>query len=423
MSLPNFLTTEYENYVIGCFIKEPDLFIDHNKLYTEHFQDSRNRMIFEKLYSMVNDEVTITPAQVYFEFANMKDHIAHVLKLAETTTANFEHNQEKVVEIWKKKSIKEIAGLTQDDDFDPNDLPIILRDLEKVDEKGIKSEQPTNEVIDELMQLPLVANEKYIGFKTGFIKFDGITGGLRRKELSYWCARPSVGKTAFSVEIFMRLLGKNVAVLYFTFEMAKSGLLIRMLSNLANIDSRNVPEAHIKFTEKDKEKWFNAGDMLKKKTYDIVETVGTTQYMRTQIRKFVREHPNQDFVIMVDYLTKIKPAKNHHGNSHLEITEISAELKEIAKDFDTHVFCLAQLSRGVEQRQDKRPMMSDIRESGSIEQDGDIIGMLYRPDYQTENDTNPSQKLEVNIIKNRNGAVGVAEFNMHKPTGRIREAV
>jgi replicative DNA helicase len=412
---------ESETHVIGCFIQDPTLLAEH-KLNTEHFQDPRNRRLFETMYTMLNDDLDISAAALALECGDLLQHINFSVKLA-PNTHNFSHNQANVIETWKRKEARNVLRLAEQEDFNPEDLPLLIKALEQIDEEGTTEEPDTNDVIDELMDLPYNPNEKYIGYKTGLNVLDKVTGGLRRRELSYWCARPSVGKTAVSVDLMKRLMFKGVAVLYFTFEMTKSGLLIRMLSNMAGIDSRKVPEAHKVFTKEDNDKWQHAGQALKQQTYEIVETVSNTNGIRTAARKFRKEHPNVDFVIMIDYLTKIKPVNDYGGNAHMQVTEISAELKEIAKDFDTHVACLAQLSRGVENRQDKRPTMADIRESGSVEQDGDVIGMLYREDYQTEEDNKADQKLEINIIKNRNGAVGVCNFMLNKPTGRLREVV
>lgn len=412
---------ESETYIIGCLIQDPTLLTEH-KLTTEYFQDTRNKTLFEQMYIMSNDDLDINAASLALECGSLLQHINFAVKLA-PTTHNFKHHETIVIETWKRKEARNVLRLAEQEDFNPEDLPLLIRDLEKIDEEGTNTEPVTNDVIDELMLLPTEPNEQYIGYKTGLHILDKVTGGLRKKELSYWCARPSVGKTAVSVDLMKRLMFKGVAVLYFTFEMAKSGLLIRMLSNMAGIDSRKVPEAHKQFSEKEAMRWYAAGDALKQQNYEIVETVGNTHHMRTEIRKFKKKYPDQDFIIMVDYLTKIKPVNDFGGNAHMQVTEISADLKEIAKDFNTHVACLAQLSRGVENRNDKRPTMADIRESGSVEQDGDIIAMLYREDYQTGEDNKADQDLEINIIKNRNGAVGVCNFELNKPTGRLKEVI
>jgi replicative DNA helicase len=124
-------------------------------------------------------------------------------------------------------------------------------------------------------------------------------------------------------------------------------------------------------------------------------------------------------IIFIDYLPTIRPSKDYKGNTHQEITEISYDLKEMAKIFNCPVVCLAQLNRGVEQRQDKRPMKSDLRESGSIEQDADIIMMLYRDEYYNETTEENRNILEVDISKNRDGEVGLVKLLYKKEINKI----
>jgi replicative DNA helicase len=131
------------------------------------------------------------------------------------------------------------------------------------------------------------------------------------------------------------------------------------------------------------------------------------------------EYPDQKIIVFIDYLTKIKPAQNYKGNMHAEITEISDDLKTMAKEFDCPVICLAQLSRDVEKRQNKRPLMSDLRESGSIEQDADIIMMLYRDEYYNETTEENRNLLEVDITKNRDGEVGLVKLLYKRDVNRI----
>jgi replicative DNA helicase len=123
--------------------------------------------------------------------------------------------------------------------------------------------------------------------------------------------------------------------------------------------------------------------------------------------------------VFIDYLTKIKPMKDYRGNAHAEITEISDDLKTMAKEFDIPVICLAQLSRSVEQRQNKRPLMSDLRESGSIEQDADIIMLLYRDEYYNETTDENRDLLEVDVIKNRDGEVGSVKLLYKRKINKI----
>jgi replicative DNA helicase len=145
----------------------------------------------------------------------------------------------------------------------------------------------------------------------------------------------------------------------------------------------------------------------------------TMAEMRAKTRKLMSQFPYKKPVLFIDYLTLIQSGQPYGGNSHLQVSEISKSLKTMAKDFDCPVICLAQLNRSVESRADKRPMMSDIRESGSVEQDADVILFLYREAYYNKETDNHS--LEIIVSKNRNGPVGSIPVNYNVNTGRIEE--
>ncbi len=141
--------------------------------------------------------------------------------------------------------------------------------------------------------------------------------------------------------------------------------------------------------------------------------------MRAKIRKLIHENPNKQPLVLIDYLTLIRPEHHYGGNAHMQVTEITKRLKGMAKEMNCPVLLLAQLNRAVEQRQNKRPMMSDIRESGSVEQDADVIIFLYRDRYYDRD--SEEKHLELIISKNRNGPVGTVMANYNEFTGGIRD--
>lgn len=145
----------------------------------------------------------------------------------------------------------------------------------------------------------------------------------------------------------------------------------------------------------------------------------TIAEMRAKTRKMMNQFPYKKPILFIDYLTLIQSGQFYGGNSHLQVTEISKSLRAMAKDFDCPVICLAQLNRSVESRANKRPMKSDIRESGSVEQDADVILFLYRESYYDKDTDNHS--LEIIVSKNRNGPVGSIAVNYNEHTGRIED--
>lgn len=202
--------------------------------------------------------------------------------------------------------------------------------------------------------------------------------------------------------------------------MKAESLVKRIHSCLSEVNGMKMKNVYHYTTEEEKERMIltlGAFEKLRLKIFD--ESRQTVSEMRARVRKIKRDNPDNRVIVFIDYLTKIKSSRNYNGNAHAETTEISADLKAMAKDFDCPVICLAQLSRGVEQRTDKRPMMSDLRESGSIEQDADVIALLYRDEYYNETTEENRNVLEVDVAKNRDGEVGKVKLLYKKDINKI----
>ena len=243
------------------------------------------------------------------------------------------------------------------------------------------------------------------GVPTGFKDVDHVFNGLQKSDLILVAARPAMGKTAFTLNI-----AQNVTMLYdktvafFSLEMGKEQLVGRILSSVAGVSSEKLRRANMDPT--DWEKVIAAADRMSKSKLFIDDTPGlTVQDMRSKLRRLKVEH-GLDLVI-VDYIQLMQGRNSGKGseNRQQEVSEISRNLKLIAREFNVPLIALSQLSRSVESRPDKRPVLSDLRESGSLEQDADIVIFLYRDKYYDEN-SEMGDKAEVLIRKHRNGAVG-----------------
>ena len=243
------------------------------------------------------------------------------------------------------------------------------------------------------------------GVPTGFKDVDHVFNGLQKSDLILVAARPAMGKTAFTLNI-----AQNVTMLYdktvafFSLEMGKEQLVGRILSSVAGVSSEKLRRANM--DPADWEKVIAAADRMSKSKLFIDDTPGlTVQDMRSKLRRLKVEH-GLDLVI-VDYIQLMQGRNSGKGseNRQQEVSEISRNLKLIAREFNVPLIALSQLSRSVESRPDKRPVLSDLRESGSLEQDADIVIFLYRDKYYDEN-SEMGDKAEVLIRKHRNGAVG-----------------
>ncbi|AOM81428.1 replicative DNA helicase [Salisediminibacterium beveridgei] len=245
------------------------------------------------------------------------------------------------------------------------------------------------------------------GIPTGFTELDRVTAGFQRSDLIIVAARPSVGKTAFALNISQNVATKtdeNVAI--FSLEMGADQLVMRMLCAEGNIDAQRLRTG--KLEDEDWQKLTMAMGSLSKAGIFIDDSPGIkVKEIRSKCRKLKQERGLG--MIMIDYLQLISGDARSSEGRQQEVSEISRELKGLARELDVPVIALSQLSRGVESRQDKRPMMSDIRESGSIEQDADIVAFLYRDDYYDQESEN-KDTIEIIIAKQRNGPVGTVEL-------------
>ena len=257
------------------------------------------------------------------------------------------------------------------------------------------------ERIDELFR----SDSDITGLSTGLEDLDSRTSGWQNGEMIILAARPSMGKTALALNfVEAALFTQTRPVLVFSLEMPANSLMMRLLSSVGKIDAGKIRDGSL--TEEDWPKLSAAMGKLKDKPLFIDDTAGLTpQEMRARVRRIAREHGNPGMV-MVDYLQLMQVAGKSEGRTQ-EISEISRSLKGIAKEFDCPIIALSQLNRGVEQRPNKRPMNSDLRESGAIEQDADVILFIYRDEYYHEE--SPDKGIaELIIGKQRNGEVGTS---------------
>ena len=257
--------------------------------------------------------------------------------------------------------------------------------------------------IDELFR----SDGALTGLPTGYKDLDEKTSGLQKSDLIIVAGRPSMGKTSFAMNLAENaLLLANKPVLVFSLEMPAESLIFRMLSSIGRIDQKRLRTG--KLEEEDWPKLTAAVSKLKDKPLLIDDSVGLSPMeMRSRARRVVREY-GQLGLVVVDYL-QLMQIKGYGDNRVGEISEISRSLKTMAREFECPVIALSQLNRSLEQRPNKRPVMSDLRESGAIEQDADIIAFVYRDEVYNE-DTPDKGVAEIIIGKQRNGPIGTIKL-------------
>ena len=254
------------------------------------------------------------------------------------------------------------------------------------------------------------ARGRVTGLETGFMDLDYKTSGLQPSDLVLIAARPSMGKTAFVLNLAQHMaFKKGNAVAIFSLEMSKEQLVNRMLSLESHVDAQKIRTGRL-----NDEEWMNlvegSANIANSKLF-IDDTPGITlSAMRSKCRKLKMEHDIQ--IVIIDYLQLMSGSSNNSSASRQqEISDISRGLKALARELNVPVIALSQLSRAVEQRPDHRPMLSDLRESGAIEQDADVVMFLYREGYYNRDLSEAEQRVaEVIIAKQRNGPIGTVNL-------------
>jgi replicative DNA helicase len=287
------------------------------------------------------------------------------------------------------------------------------RKIMQITEQGPKAGGPVDvnplltravEKIDELYN----SGGDITGLSTGFTELDGMTSGLQKSDLVIVAGRPSMGKTAYGMGLVEHaVLHQDKPILVFSMEMPADQLIVRMLSSIGRIDQTRIRNG--KLEQEDWPKLSAAVSKLKDAPLYIDDTPALTPTeIRSRARRVARENGGELGMVMVDYLQLMRVAGFTEGRTN-EISEISRNLKAIAKEFDCPMVALSQLNRALEQRPNKRPVNSDLRESGAIEQDADVIMFIYRDEVYNE-DSPDKGVAEIIIGKQRNGPIGICRL-------------
>ncbi|NER41661.1 replicative DNA helicase [Bacillus megaterium NBRC 15308 = ATCC 14581] len=415
---------EAEQALLGAIFLEPSsLTLASELLIPEDFYRASHQKIFTCMLKLSDqgepvDLVTVTSELDDQKILEEVGGVSYLSDLANSvpTAANVEYYG-KIVEEKSilRRLIRTATHIASEGYAREDEVEVLLNEAEKniLEVAQRKNSGVFQNIKDVLVQtyddIEVLHNRKgdITGIPTGFSDLDRMTAGFQRNDLIIVAARPSVGKTAFALNIAQNVATKtdeNVAI--FSLEMGAQQLVMRMLCAEGNIDAQRLRTGSL--TADDWGKLTMAMGSLSNAGIYIDDTPGIrVGEIRSKCRRLKQEGGLG--MILIDYLQLIQGNGRSGENRQQEVSEISRALKALARELEVPVIALSQLSRGVEQRQDKRPMMSDIRESGSIEQDADIVAFLYREDYY-EKDTENQNIIEIIIAKQRNGPVGTVQL-------------
>lgn len=425
---------EAEEAVLGSIlINQETIYGVSELLDIEDFYRKSHRTIFKVMLDLNTtkkaiDSITLTDYLTHISKLEEVGGIAFITSLANKvpSTANLKHYINIVKEKSMLRNIVHIAEYMENMGYDSEsiDTPETVLDkaeqlLSKLTKKLVTTkvnnikEQTLNAYVD----IENIINYKgeLLGLETGLQDLDSFLQGLKNSDFMILAARPSMGKTAFALNIASYLsIKKDTPVAFFSLEMSSNQLIHRIFSSyglipLFNLKSGNLDDAHT-------QKLIKVSNKLSQSKLIINDEISNLMSLRSIARKLKRE--NDIKLIIIDYLQLLEGTRRENRN--LEISEISRSLKILAKELDIPIIALSQLSRSVESRQVKKPMLSDLRESGSLEQDADIVMFLYREDYYNP-ETENKNITDVIIAKNRNGPTGTIPVYFHKEYVRFQD--
>ena len=413
-----------EQAVIGSMLTDADAVANSIEvLKPEDFYRADNRIIYEAMFNLYNrsEPIDIITVKAELESMGRFEQVGGLEYLAGLpdkvpTTANVQKYINIVEEKSKLRDLIKTANDIIELGYDPTeDVDDIMENVEKkvfnlTQGKNQKGYSAIKDVlVDSFTQLEELYNRKQhiTGVPSGFADLDYRTAGFHGSELILVAARPAMGKSAFALNIATNAAVRaDVPVAIFNLEMSKEQLVNRILCSEAMVDSNKVRTG--KLEEEDWSKLAEAIGPLSASNIYIDDTPGISiTEIRAKCRKLqVEKHIG---MVIIDYLQLIQGTNKRGGSREQEISEISRSLKIMAKELDVPVIALSQLSRAVEQRPDHKPMLSDLRESGAIEQDADIVMFLYRDDYYNP-DSEKKNIAEVIIAKHRGGSTGSVDL-------------
>lgn len=416
-------SAEAEASVIGSMIMDREAIVVASELITgEDFYNRQYGILFETMVEMndAGSAVDLVTLQNRLKEKDVPPEVSSLefvrdLITAVPTSANIKYYANIVAE---KSTLRKLIRLNEEIAntcyAGKESLEYILEDTEKrvfqlVQKRTTDNFVPIRQIVMNAMDKIETAarnNGSVTGIPTGFIDLDYRTAGMQPSDLILVAARPSMGKTAFELNLAQYMaFKKNLTVALFSLEMSKEQLVNRMFSLESNVDAQKLRTGQL--NDQDWERLIESAGTIGKSKLIIDDTPGISiAELRSKCRKYKLEHDLA--IIMIDYL-QLMSGSGRSESRQQEISDISRSLKALARELNVPVVALSQLSRAVEQRPDHRPMLSDLRESGAIEQDADVVMFLYRDDYYNH-DTDKKGISEVIIAKQRNGPIGAIEL-------------
>ena len=404
---------EIESTIVASLLQKPDI-IDKLRVRPEMFSHYGLKSFMEYVFEVGK----VDHNEIYLKTTKDKsfldmDTISNLYNSKFIGYGFFERYQQDLLNLYQ---IERTQNVLQEFNSDPNiqNFDEMLNKLQKVSLISVSEESGTKKIVDHFVE-ELYSEEPKQKINTGYKLVDYKIGGLEPTQLIVIAARPSVGKTGFALNMMLNIASQGYKTSFFSLETTGVSVLKRMLSAETGIELTRIKE--IKDLEPDElTRLTTAADKILKLDIDIHDKSNITTH---DVRKQAMKNKDVQQVIFIDYLQLMQTDSKLDRRNGIE--KISRDLKIIANETGAIIVLLSQLSRGVETRNDKRPMLSDMKEAGGIEADASLAMLLYRDDYYNRDDVDDSGKsiVECNIAKNKDGETGVVEFEYYKKTQRF----
>jgi replicative DNA helicase len=409
------------NVIAGILLKPENFNEARNILRSEDFSDYIYRSIFSVCENLYKEGRNITPDNIISQLLDIDNIHEIIINIIEGTYdyIDFLVSCQKVREISKKQNLlkmnKEIESILKN----PGDLKV--DDLEKVYQKSLERniqeeiEESKNimDILDAVVERKKRREEgkPLIEIDTGYSLLNKFTKGFHRGDLIILAARPGMGKTALMLNMAIKQVRNGEKVMIFSLEMAMELLVERMVAEISGVSLQKIRGGDL--TNREFDKVVEAFDFLKSVEDNLI-ILDNSNMTINEIKLEIRKHKVD--VVYIDYLQLIN-SSSEYNNKNVEVGEVSRIAKVMARELKVAVVMLAQLSREVERRTNKKPVLSDLRDSGEIEQNADIVLFLYRPDYYTEiGQEIETEETEIIIAKHRNGPTGSIKLYFEKET-------
>ena len=404
-----------EENILGTMMKEQYLILDGN-LEPKHFTIGENIRLLEAFRSIRRKGMTVDIVTLSQSEPEAFGGLTKVTRLQSLgNIKRFDEYSQILIDNWREREKNQVLNLALQEGWDISTI------TEKMFEimADVKTERKyLSESLVNFAEKPFYKTNTEINDGFGLADADKMIRSIAKGKLTIIGARPSMGKSDVMLQIARHHAKKQFLPIIFSLEMIEEELTQRVIAAEGNINRYKFEDLEGRLSEDQKKNWMNLiGQVSQQEMIIFDKPAMTIEEIRLETRKIAKENPDREVIVLIDYLTLIGNISNAE-NPRLATGRVTRELKVMSKEFNCPVVCLAQLNRGVEMRQDKRPLLSDLRESGSIEEDADCVIFIYRDDYY-DPESEAKGMMELIVAKQRGGARGTVIAAYKKETGRL----